>query len=439
MALHVWEFCQKDLSDDALPPSTNHRDAYIHGAHKFLQLGVEASGAILDGLTEGTDLSSVKASVFLDLHVKVGDFLEAFLMKRSGFPTSFFYYGVCENQVELDWVLNQAQKYLEVQVMDGKMQIPGAQKIEPKMPDDLLEPIPRPPTLNKLVLGGPDKNKLCMPVELAKQWQFHAVFGTDFTAFLNKFNEKYEVIESSAGKTDTEPDGTKNKRANPDPEPPKNQKKPKISQDTVMESNKISQALLTEVQLPGKGGGPFLQIRVGSGIYLTNKGSTDMVLGANLAVAGFGKGSFKALSANTDVTDKQHQFLLKSSSDMVVLNNVVTSLGQIILEKRESQPDISVNYHKIVPDEADPKVFTLEATHCIAFTLKEDGADNKDPTMMNIGAKMPFQVWNNQCLYVIWHVRFGPKGLVPVKPGIFLKGGVTVPVGHSCHCTACTA
>ena len=94
----------QDLSDDALPLSTDVRETYVHGAHKYMQIGTPAALALLQSLTSGADLSGMKAVVLCDLQVKTGEFLEAFIGYRKALPTSFFFVGVCESQVEKDWL-----------------------------------------------------------------------------------------------------------------------------------------------------------------------------------------------------------------------------------------------------------------------------------------------------------------------------------------------
>ena len=75
----------EDLNPSALPPSTYSREARIHGAHKYSQIGPDACAAILQGLFTGAPVTDLRACLVIDFDVKVGDMLEAFVNIRSNF------------------------------------------------------------------------------------------------------------------------------------------------------------------------------------------------------------------------------------------------------------------------------------------------------------------------------------------------------------------
>ncbi|CAK0897612.1 unnamed protein product [Prorocentrum cordatum] len=177
----------EDLSADSLPPSTDGRGSYVHGASKFQQVGVEASVALLQSLTDGANLEGIKAVLILDLNVRTGDFLEAFVSHRKQFNAPFFFFGCCANQVEMDWVLHTVQESIETGLLAGKVEIPGFTQPSTKVSDDLLEPFPQQPRLNKLIIGGADKDRLLLPASIVKQWQFDPTFGPEFVDWLNKW------------------------------------------------------------------------------------------------------------------------------------------------------------------------------------------------------------------------------------------------------------
>ena len=64
---------------------------------------------------------------------------------------------------------------------DGSLNLRGGDKVEVEMPQDLLDPLPTLPKLNKLVVTGLDKTKLQIPIALVKDWQFHNHFGRQFS------------------------------------------------------------------------------------------------------------------------------------------------------------------------------------------------------------------------------------------------------------------
>ena len=74
------------------------------GAGKYSQLGPAACFEMMAGLTDGVVWDEIAAILFVDAHVKHGDILMAFLLNRCTLDTRTFYFGICEDQMELDWV-----------------------------------------------------------------------------------------------------------------------------------------------------------------------------------------------------------------------------------------------------------------------------------------------------------------------------------------------
>eukprot|EP00969_Alexandrium_andersonii_P200744 8868058-Alexandrium_andersonii.AAC.1 len=87
------------MSDGALPMTTDVSESRLRGAPKWAQLGVDAACALLDSVDPGA-VAGATGMVFLDLYVRVGDFLDAFRVRRQSMSSSAFFLGVCENQIE---------------------------------------------------------------------------------------------------------------------------------------------------------------------------------------------------------------------------------------------------------------------------------------------------------------------------------------------------
>ena len=117
------------MSDDALPMTTEMREAHIHGAEKYAQIGTEASWVLLQSIMTGANLSDVAGVIVLDLHVKVGDFLRAFAFNRAMFNCPTFFIGVCETQMELDWVTADVIDTLADKIKTWEMCRPNGEKM----------------------------------------------------------------------------------------------------------------------------------------------------------------------------------------------------------------------------------------------------------------------------------------------------------------------
>lgn len=355
-----------------------------------------------------------------------GDFLEAFVTHRKQFNASFFYFGCCTSQVEMDWVLHTALEFLQSAVLEGKLEIPGFPKLNTKISDDLLEPFPQQPRLNKLIIGGENKDRLLLPASIVKQWQFDPTFGPEFVEWLNKWSLTYAVVDEAqeAGTPGKRPPGGEEEEPSP--------KRPRISDKYIVDASKITQALLLEAKLPGKDAATF-QIRAGHTVTLQNKTTVKLVLQANTLMCHFGKGAFKLIKGDDNPTEKQYPFTLHDDKQLVVFGQTVQSLGKVIEDQRQTKPDCVICYHKMVRNEENPKLFSLEVSHKVAF---EPSVTNPDVSVNNMGCKEPATTWSTESLGILWVVRWGQKGLMPVKPAVYLKAGVTLDPGQALLCTS---
>ncbi len=76
------------------------------------------------------DVQNFGALLFMDLNVKHGDFLQGFINARGGISTSSFFYGLCENQTELNWVLASATDVLTGEFLSGKTSLPAGMRLK---------------------------------------------------------------------------------------------------------------------------------------------------------------------------------------------------------------------------------------------------------------------------------------------------------------------
>ena len=147
-------------------------------------------------------------------------------------------------------------------------------------------------------------------------------------------------------------------------------------------------------------------------------------------IIGFGKGSFKLQKGDDEIKDDHCMFQLSSEEDLIVLNGVVVSLQTVIMSMRATRPDCKVCYHKFVNHEPGPKKFTLTQTHKVCFATSEPGADINHG---NIGARVKFNMWaQSEVSQSLWHVRWTQKGLMPIKPALYMAGGLVIPAEQAC-------
>ena len=183
---------------------------------------------------------------------------------------------------------------------------------------------------------------------------------------------------------------------------------PQIDNATIVPANEIKQALLFEANVSSKEPTMKLQIRAANTINLLNAFDTELSLTANDQLGGFGAGSFKLIKQpDTEMPTNSWEFKLESDEDMIVLNNIVTTLGKAMINQWKTKPDAKCAYHNIVRNNEDPHKFTLDLTHRVAFVL---GEAPPKINSSNICLKTPFAKWAEiPHIRVLWHCRWTQK------------------------------
>ena len=82
---------------------------------------------------------------------------------------------------------------------------------------------------------------------------------------------------------------------------------------------------------------------------------------------------------------------------------------------------------------SDPNDLTFTQTHRVCIVVEPIG-DGEGTTLQNIGAKTTLSSFDNDCSQIYWIMRWSPKGLMPVKPVVYMKAGIALQPGTSCKC-----
>ena len=141
----------ENLDPDSVPDSSDPT-VRVKGATKYAQLGHLACKEIFDSVLRGANHSEIgPALLLMDLHVGVGDMLQAFTTLRADRPHTF-YMGFCEDMNEALYVEQLMKELLADQFAAGQP-LPTGEKLPQEMPAGLLEALPEIPRLNVLVPG----------------------------------------------------------------------------------------------------------------------------------------------------------------------------------------------------------------------------------------------------------------------------------------------
>ena len=182
---------------------------------------------------------------------------------------------------------------------------------------------------------------------------------------------------------------------------------PQIDNGTIVPANEIKQALLFEANVSSKEPTIKLQIRAANTICLFNAFDTELSLTPNDQLGSFGAGSFKLIKQDTEVPPNSWDFKLESDEDMIVINNIVTTLGKAMANQWKTKPDAKCAYHNLDRNSEDPHKFTLTVTHRVAFVLGEAPSKINNS---NICLKTLFAKWAEiPHIRVLWHCRWTQK------------------------------
>jgi hypothetical protein len=331
------------------------------------------------------------------------------------------YVGLVDNDSHEDWVRQVQGRALIDNHASGELQVVGHPKPATDLPSELLEVLPAPPVLNKLVIVD---DKLMVPKDLEETWSANPKIQKQFAEMIdavalelgNSWTKWDALPPSQPANTNTPM-----KRPGDDLAALSPPKKAKVGEDKVIEEGKMvgGEDLFCTQILGGKSYvDVFLVIKPSHRIYIVNRSTKPVELPDGFLLAGFGKGTFKFLSKEPDANPDTHIALSLAGSDThVLLDNKMRTLKDVIEEKRKTDPSPKVMYHNMedVPG-GGLGAFRLVVVHEVLFGLLEqevpkDGKDSRDKMLTNrIGALIPTNFWESHCLDIIWAMRWVPTG-----------------------------
>ena len=338
---------------------------------------------------------------------------------------AMFYRGFCADYTELEWVTTTIENELAEQYEQGA-KLPGGEELQKEMSTDLLEPMPSLPKLNVLTIEQDDfTSKLCISAAEVRKWSNGTISSKEFSEWLDKFIQAGHIV-----KEDAAAQGTPQKRKGTPSLLDENTPKRPATNTTIVETESIAETLLKEVKVTAQGKEEvWMQLRTGNTAFIINKSIAEITMPASLFLGGFGKGSFKLTkSPNEELPARSVPFRLTSSDDIVVINQVPMTLEKAIADERKKKPDCIICYGKMTPSADHPAKFAVEMVHNVYFLPQEDQGSS---TISNIAAQETPAMWNSVPTAILWHCKWGVKGLSPMKPAVHNKSVIIVPPGRA--------
>ena len=233
---------------------------------------------------------------------------------------------------------------------------------------------------------------------------------------------------------------------------PEEQKAPQRFIDAATIQTEILQDVSLFETYPG--GGPkkthsqlTLKICANSTLYLVNMAADsdkDATIAHGSILVGYGKGKWQQ---NGTCDAKELKYELQNSSQAVIFNSNLTTVGTLVCAKRlTAEADVArCCYHDMIesPSEDDKCAFNLRSTQEIFYVVNDvtvkresNGAAPK-AIQANAGSLIPPEQWDTEFTTMHWIVKWqSKKGLQPVRPQITWTGPSTaIPVGQALQLT----
>ena len=174
----------------------------------------------------------------------------------------------------------------------------------------------------------------------------------------------------------------------------------------------------------------------GAGLFIANRGDSDVVLPAGTLVAGFFSGRWvHGDQANATDPGKDVLFSLESAETRVMVGGIVMTLGEAL----ERAPSRKIQYHIVEPDPQPgaPGHFRLTVKNHVVYrchdlpAVKKELSESGEPALGlqqgHAASALPPKDWETQLTEVVWTVRFhAAKGLAPVRPQVLMKAALSL-------------
>ena len=126
------------------------------------------------------------------------------------------------------------------------------------------------------------------------------------------------------------------------------------------------------------------------------------------------------------------EFKLNDSDDIVVVNGVIMSMLDVAQGNMKTDASPIISYHTLVMTPGAAGSFTLEQTHRVVYPKNEGTGDNVGTDLQStIGAKLGLSYWSSPVSVILWAARWTAKGVMPVKPVVYLSGSPVLASGRS--------
>ena len=200
-------------------PTTTDADHHISQAEKHMQIGTDAATKLLQAVVTGLQPASRKVLFIIDLSSHTAELMKAFVDLHGQWEIPAYYFGLCEDEVHMDWVTKQGQGWAKAHFLDGNMKIPNFMLPPATVPTELVAMLPPKPTLTTMLWSAvKDRgvDTLIVPDAIMTHWHDHGEHGAAFRAWLDEatvhqfVNQKIKVEDASQSSQTLADSGSQN-------------------------------------------------------------------------------------------------------------------------------------------------------------------------------------------------------------------------------------
>ena len=209
----------------------------------------------------------------------------------------------------------------------------------------------------------------------------------------------------------------------------------KVDQSKVVDIKSLPANPLQEVPFQ-KQTALVVKIFVENKMYVANTGDTDVTIPVGTFLCGYGMGRFARDENESFNPDCHHMYTIQTCDDYVYTSKF-TTVKEVLKEQLSTNPEAKIAYHSIFDIASkDTDAFGVKQEHKIffipAFSSDTENGQNQTTTQINLAGKLPANTFeSSHCVVQAWAVKWGPLGLIPVRPLVLFKQSCDIPAGKA--------
>ena len=175
-------------------------------------------------------------------------------------------------------------------------------------------------------------------------------------------------------------------------------------------------------------------------VFIANTTSGELTLNANSFLCGFYRGAWSKEGERENPVNHEIDmgYCLKDSDSEIAISTKLTTVGDEVTAKRETEPTARVRYYTIVdcPQAERVTFFTLSpSTKTFYWTSKPLQLKQEDGKVLNgsqttVAGCVPASLWNGGFTKIVFLCRWVGVSLVPVRPYVYTTKKVALSPGN---------